>query len=95
MSECRALEAFLSAYFHQDWQVEHGQAEHVVAYFIDNESDAELVRVRDDLAALSALGLDEVQLAARFRAMGCEYDPTRDGISWQQWLGSLQVRFAR
>ncbi|WP_133000461.1 contact-dependent growth inhibition system immunity protein [Luteimonas arsenica] len=95
MSDTPALENFLSAYFHQDWAMEHDTADGVVAAYLDSEADAEIVAVRDDLARIAAEGLDEATLGARLQGLGSEYDPTRDGGSWQGWLAALQAAFAR
>ena len=94
MSDFPALENFLSAYFHQDWRVEHDAPDAVVSYFLDSEADEEIAAVRDDLARLSAQDLDEDALGNRLRTLGCEYYPTREGSSWRDWLASLRERFA-
>ena len=95
MSDTPALENFLSAYFHQDWSMEHDTADGVVEAYLGSEADAEIVAVRDDLARLSSEQLDEAALGARLRRLGSEYDPTRDGGSWQGWLDRLQAAFRR
>lgn len=95
MSDTPALENFLSAYFHQDWSMEHDTADGVVDAYLGSEADVEIVAVRDDLAALSAEGLDEAALGERMRSLGSEYDPTRDGGTWIGWLARLQAAFAR
>lgn len=93
MSDFPALENFLSAYFHQDWRAEHATPDAVVTYFLGSESDEQLAEVRADLARLSAGDLDEAALAERLRALGSEYDPTRDGSTWRGWLAALRERF--
>jgi len=95
MSDTPALRNFLSAYFHQDWSMEHDSADAVVSYFLDSEADAEIVAVRDDLEKVAAEGLDEGALGARMRTLGSEYDPSRDGGSWRDWLATLRERFTR
>lgn len=95
MSSTPALENFLAAYFHQDWMMEHDTAAGVVEAYLGSEADAEIVAVRDDLATLAGEGLDEAALGARMQSLGSEYDPTRDGGSWQGWLSALQDAFAR
>ena len=95
MSDTPALENFLSAYFHQDWSMEHDTATGVVEAYLGSEADAEIVAVRDDLARLAGEGLDEGALGARMQSLGSEYDPTRDGGSWQAWLATLQAAFTR
>jgi hypothetical protein len=94
MTAMPALENFLSAYFHQDWAMEHDTADGVVAYYLGSESPAQVAEVRGELAALSGEGLDEAALGRRFRALGSEYDPTRDGGTWRGWLARLQAAFA-
>jgi hypothetical protein len=94
MSDFPALENFLSAYFHQDWRVEHDAPDAVVSYFLDSEADEDIAAVRGDIARLSAQALDEDALGGRMRALGCEYDPTLEGSSWHGWLASLRERFA-
>lgn len=95
MSDTPALENFLSAYFHQDWAMEHDTAAGVVDAYLGSEADAEIVAVRDDLARVAAEGLDEAALGARLQSLGSEYDPTREGGSWQGWLAALQGAFTR
>lgn len=94
MSDFPALENFLSAYFHQDWCVEHDAPDAVVSAFLDGEDAEQVAAVRDELARLSAQELDEEALGNRMRVLGCEYDPTLDGGSWREWLATLRGRFA-
>lgn len=94
MSDFPALENFLSAYFHQDWRVEHDAPDAVVSAFLDGEDAEQVAEVRAELARLSAQDLDETALAGRLRALGSEYDPTLDGQTWRDWLGTLRERFA-
>jgi hypothetical protein len=93
MSDFPALENFLSAYFHQDWRVEHDTPGAVASSFIDCEDDEQVGEVRAELARLASLDLDEAELGDRLRALGSEYDPTRDDGSWRGWLASLRERF--
>jgi len=94
MSDFPALENFLSAYFHQDWHVEHDAPDAVVSAFLDGEDADQVAAVRDELARLSAQDLDEAALGNRLRVLGSEYDPTLDGGSWRDWLATLRERFA-
>lgn len=93
MQEYPALENFLSACFHQDWAAEHGSPDTAGSHFLDHESDAEIAGVRNDLVRLAAQDLPELALAERFRALGSEYDPARDGGSHGEWLAELLARF--
>lgn len=93
MSDYPALQNFLSAYFHQDWRVEHDVPDAVVSDFLDHEGEAEIAAVRADLARLQERGLDESALGAQLRELGSEYDPSLDGSRWRDWLATLVERF--
>ena len=92
MSDLDALKYLLSAYFHQDWQSEHPTAGEVVDAFARGEGEEQCARVRADIAALLAEGLDDATLGQRLRKLGSAYDPTRDGQSWQAWLEGIARR---
>ena len=92
MTDFPTLQNFFSAYFHQDWAVEHESAEAVVDAWREGESDEYIARARDELDRLLARDLDDQALAAAVRALGSEYDPTGDGIGWRDWLVGIQRR---
>lgn len=89
MSEYPDLQNFLSAYFHQDWAMEHDTPEAVAGYYRDNEAPELVASTRKELEQLLAAGHDEEALGARVRALGTEYDPTANGGTWRGWLESL------
>src|SRR3546814_13867917 len=95
MSDFPALENFLSAYFHQDWRVEHDAPDAVVSSFLDGEDAEQVAAVRAELARLSAQDLGEEALGNRMRVLGCEYDPTLGGGSWRDWLRSEERRVGK
>lgn len=86
MRDYPTLENFFSAYFHQDWAMEHGTADEVIAYYRRSESPEQLSRVHGEAKELLGEDLGEAALAARITALGSEYDPTRDGMTWRGWL---------
>ncbi|AOH35323.1 contact-dependent growth inhibition system immunity protein [Luteimonas sp. JM171] len=92
MSDYPTLENFFSAYFHQDWMMEHDTADAVVDAWRKGESDEYIARARDELDRLLARDFDEEALGAAVRGMGSEYDPTRDGTGWRDWLAGIQRR---
>jgi hypothetical protein len=92
MSEFPALRNFLSAYFHQDWAVEHDTPGAVVDYFIEGESVLQVAQLRDEIARLLAQGMDEDELAGQVRELGSEYDPSLDGGNYQEWLQDIEER---
>src|SRR3546814_17190046 len=81
MSDFPALENFLSAYFHQDWRVEHDAPAAVVSSFLDGEDAEQVAAVRSELARLSAQDLGEEALGHRLRLPGGEAGPTTGGGS--------------
>lgn len=92
MSEFPALDNFLAAYFHQDWMLDHDTADAVVDDYARGESEATVARLRDELDALLARDPDEAGLATLLRDNGCEFDPTRDGIGYRDWLRAVRER---
>jgi hypothetical protein len=94
MSDFPALRNFLSAYFHQDWAVEHDSPGAVVDYFVEGEPAPRVAQLRDEVARLLAQGLDEDELAGQVRELGSEYDPTLDGGNYRDWLQDIEQRLA-
>ncbi len=92
MSDFPALRNFLSAYFHQDWAVEHYTPGAVFDYFVEGESALQVAQLRDEIARLLEQGLDEDELAGQVRELGSEYDPTLDGGNYQEWLRDIEER---
>lgn len=92
MSEYPGLQNFLSAYFHQDWAMEHDTPGAVAEYYRDSEKPELVASTRRELELLLAGGHDEPALGARVQALGSEYDPTRDGQTWRAWLEGLASR---
>lgn len=92
MSDFPTLQNFFSAYFHQDWALEHDSADRVVEAWRDGEDAGYIARARDELDRLLARDLDDAALGAAVRGLGSEYDPTRDGTGWRDWLVSVQRR---
>ncbi len=92
MSDYPTLQNFFSAYFHQDWMMEHDSAEAVVDAWREGESDEYIARARDELDRLLARDYDEAALGEEVRRLGSEYDPTREGTAWRDWLTGIQRR---
>src|SRR3546814_18996689 len=96
MSDFPALENFLSAYFHQDWRVEHDAPDAAVSSFLDGEDTEKVAAVRAELARLSAQDMGEAALGNLTHVLGCEYDPTLHGARGHEWrahrVGQLACR---
>ncbi|MCD9032256.1 hypothetical protein LDO32_11025 [Luteimonas sp. Y-2-2-4F] len=92
MSDYPTLENLFAAYFHQDWAAEHATADAVIDYYRGAESADQVEAAREELDRLLAQDYDEHALAQLARGLGSEYDPTREGRSWRDWLESLRQR---
>lgn len=92
MSDYPTLQNFFSAWFHQDWMLDHDSADAVVDAWRESEGDEYIARARDELDRLLARDFDEAALGAAVRGLGCEYDPTRDDTSWHDWLADIRQR---
>lgn len=92
MNDFPTLQNFFSAWFHQDWEMEHDGADAVIDAWREAEDDEYVARARDELDRLLARDLDDPALGAAVRALGSEYDPTRDGSGWREWLTAVQRR---
>lgn len=92
MSDFPTLQNFFSAYFHQDWAMEHDSPGAVVDAWREGESGEYIAGARTELDRLLARDLDEDALGAAVRALGSEYDPTRDGSGWRDWLAGIRQR---
>lgn len=88
------LENFFAAYFHQDWAVDHATPDAVIDYYRSSEDSAQVARAQAEAESLLGEDLDEAALGARMTALGCEYDPTRDGQTWRGWLQRVAQRLA-
>lgn len=94
MSGFPALQNFLSAYFHQDWAVEHDTAQAVVDYYTEGESPQQVAQLRAELERLLEEDLDEDDLAQQVQALGSEYDPSADGGNYRDWLRGIAEQLA-
>ncbi len=96
MSDFPTLQNLFSAYFHQDWSLEHDSADAVVDSWREGEDAEYIARARDELDRLLARDLDDAALGAAVRALGSEYDPPRDTArgdgGWRDWLVSVKQR---
>lgn len=77
-AEYPQLREFLSAYFHQDWDVEAEDADGCVALFISHEPAHEelLVIVRQIDEYLEKEGPEESISRGLYEKLGCEYLPS-------------------
>lgn len=97
MNTYQSLKEFLSAYFHQDWNLEAKSPGEVVAqFFRDQTSVDELRRIVRALRELIDTGEpDEILSTRLFRDFCSFFDPRGVGESTRKWLISLANDFDR
>ena len=90
------LGQFLGGYFHQDWAVVldwNGQEpnfEAVVRSYTATATAEGITQVREQLKQFLALALTDGQLEkVVFNDFGVDYNPTRRGSTFRQWLESI------
>ncbi len=79
-----AVRHFLSAWFHQDWDLEVTTWSGVVDLFVrdSRDSPSDISVLVDALRRVASADVD-------LRDLGCEYDPSPDGVSPSEWLQSI------
>jgi len=86
--EFPALEHFLGAYLHQDWQDEYGSTDEGFRDFLDGEPRYAALIPAELTAALES-GQDEAALETLVLDCGSFYLPSRHGIPTATWLADL------
>jgi hypothetical protein len=81
------LRQFFAGYFNQDWDVAGAKSwADVAATYIKEHPRAQVLTLRDDLRAwLREMPEEQSALAT----LGCEYDPSPDGIDDRAWVQLL------
>ena len=86
----KELEQFLSAYFHQDFELESESWEGNVALFRENEP-AEIVELTSrQLGELMGQGLSDTALRRLLLDLGCYLDPKGAGMTAAAWLEQVK-----
>lgn len=89
----RALDQFLSGYFHQDWKDDYDwqgavpNTEEVARFFKSQNPPADVARTAEELRRFLALGDEEVRDA--LDRISLAYNPRARGLSHRQWLENL------
>jgi hypothetical protein len=83
-----ALRQFFGAYFHEDWPMDAGGPDEVVASFLrEGRSAEELSRLAQMIDAYAAMASDDAALErALFTDLWCYYIPSADGVGARAWL---------
>lgn len=84
-----ALTHLLSAYFHQDWDLDGGTPSDTVAAYLREPAEVTR-RCADEIDQLLAEDLDEGDLRKRLLDLGSEYPAGDNDADYRQWL--IEVR---
>lgn len=83
-----SMKFLLSAYFHEDWDLDGGDPALMLEKFLASYADSDTaLNAADEIDQYLALGYSnekiEVDLLYEF---GCYYSPSSDGIPAREWL---------
>ncbi|MEM7501844.1 MAG: contact-dependent growth inhibition system immunity protein [Pseudomonadota bacterium] len=84
------LRQFLSAYFHEDFEVENGSWEDAVAKFRGTESPATVEVVSRQLGELLERDVPDSELRGVLFDLGCYLDPVGLETTARSWLGQVR-----
>lgn len=80
----------LGAYFHQDWFYDAPSPDDVIRYFIERESAARILALKQELGQL--LDSDNASISDSFiMDHNGYYDPHVDGLTVREWLKKIQI----
>ncbi|MCT7950480.1 contact-dependent growth inhibition system immunity protein [Ancylothrix sp. C2] len=86
------LAHFFGAYFHQDWDLEAPNAEGVIRNYLQDEPFISVQQTITEINQLLEMKFSEDELKnILLFDFHCNYDPTFDGISYQDWLCWIQT----
>lgn len=95
-SELPALERVLSAYFHQDWNIDfaddHAVLDEIVAVF----QPEQLLAAAGDIRELLAFEFNDDKLSGvLWQSVGCYFSASLVGLTTRQWLNEVAERFEK
>jgi CdiI immunity protein len=89
----RALEQFLSGYFHQDWKDDYDwrgetpNTEEVARFFKSQNPPADVARTAEELRRF--LSLDDQEIRDALDRINLAYNPRARGLTERRWLETL------
>jgi hypothetical protein len=86
-----ALHDFLSAYYHEDWNVNAQTANNVIIHFLSNASASEIpTQIAEEIDELLTAKINDSELNNLiFDHLGCYYSPEADNLTVRDWLASI------
>ncbi|MCP3423115.1 contact-dependent growth inhibition system immunity protein [Nocardioides pinisoli] len=90
-----AVKYLMSAYFHQDWDLDGGAVSDTVASFLNERRDL-VSSCADEIDELLQQDFPEGGLAAQLAEWGCDYFAGNSDQDYRQWLDEIrqQIRAA-
>jgi len=83
---------FLGGYFHQDWALDATTPTEVVRGFLAEAPTEQVAGVVAEVDRLLAGEPSDAALArVVYEELGCDYDPTPDGVSVRDWLRHVRA----
>ncbi|NMP31718.1 hypothetical protein HII17_09100 [Thalassotalea sp. M1531] len=83
------LSQFFGGYFHQDFMEEFGSPENAFNAFLSNSSKDLIKHTHKELDSFLALELSESELAESLGSLYCDYLPSSDNLTINEWLTKL------
>jgi hypothetical protein len=81
------LQHLAQAYFHQDYDLDFGTPDDVIAGFAEGEGPGAVRELISEIDTLLTSPGDQAQLADLWiRALGAAYDPSASGQTQREWL---------
>lgn len=91
-----ALGQLLGCYFHQDWTDEFDSDASALQAIIQSETKEQLSAGVNEIDALLSASLSENDLMTILTEQaGCYFDPSSQGISYEQWLTRIRAKFTQ
>lgn len=85
------LQHLAQAYFHQDYDLDLGEPDAVIAAFAEGEGLGAVRELTFEIDSLLAGPLDEGSLADLWvKTLGAAYDPTSHGHTYREWLAHIR-----
>lgn len=86
----RALEYLLGAYFHQDFDIDGGEASDTVAAFLRSEQRPLAEALAKDIDDFLELSFAEGELSTQLTAWGCQYFAGEIDADYRAWLSDVR-----
>jgi hypothetical protein len=88
--EWRELWTLFGAYFHQDFQEEHGSPEATVKAFCRDSSSEQRVEAADEIRRILDGTDTETDTSRAVERFGLDYGPEAEGWKMRDWLAELE-----